>query len=194
MKMNKDQLTAIFGGYNMNMLVQEYKHGGPGQLHKNLEKENSFGKSNKTQEEALKYQQKCGDEGLNRFIVVHEDPKNFREPTAPETILRVNLMNIIYDYMKDYLGIQNDVSGEHIATGPDESRDDYVFKSLARNTGGLHRIVIHVSRDMDAQQCGEFYDYLSKTSIDYPKVKFLVLDQKDRGIEKMVNFEVMRWE
>ena len=191
--MDKKELTDLFEKENKNILIQEYRHGGAEQQHPDLEKENSFGKSNKTIEEALAYQKQCTEKGLNRFIVVYEKPTNFKTPILSKETIKIGLMNIIYDYMKDYLGIKNDVSGEHIATNPDENDKDYTFETLARNTEGIHKIVIHVSKDMETKENHDFYGYLVKTSKKYQNVRFLVLDQKQRGIEKMLNFEVMRW-
>jgi hypothetical protein len=192
--MNKDELSDRFDNEAINILVQGYKHGGAEQQHPHLERENSFGKPNKTIDEAFDYQQKCEAEGLNRFIVVYEKPTNSRVPVTLRETLKINLMNIIYDYMKDYLGIRNDVSGQHISTSPDEEKEDYTFETLARNIEGIHKIVIHVSKDMEIKENGDFYRYLIETSIKYDNIRFLVLDQKQRGIEKMLNFEVMRWE
>jgi hypothetical protein len=189
--MNKDGLAEIFHKSKVSILVQGYRHGSAEQLHPQLERENSFGKPNKTLDEALAYQKICGEQGLNRFVVVYEKPTSHRTPPPAEEAVKVNLMNILYDYMKDYLGIQNDASGKKIATGPDESREDYVFKTLTRNTEGMQKIVLHVSRDMTDKETDAFYGYISKTAENYQNVKFLVLDQKERGIKKLPNFALM---
>jgi hypothetical protein len=185
--MDKDELSDKFGNETINILVQNYEHNEQGKHHQRLEASNNFGTTNKTLEQALEYQQECAAKGLNRFVLVHDKYKT--DCGTFLTDMRAVFAHKLYDYMKDYLGVQKDT----LSTSSSEENGSYVFKTLARKTKGLHRIVLHVSREMSQQECTEFYRYLSKTAKEYPNVRFLILDQKERGIEKLEGFEVTRW-
>jgi hypothetical protein len=189
--MNKDELAKRFDEERINILVQGYEHGEKGDLHKDLETSNNFGSPNKSLEEAIEYQKKCREGGLNRFIVVREEYRRTEDDLAPFERIREALSEIIYDYLKDYRGIPKD----SIKTTIYEDDSHYAFRTLARHTEGEHhKIVVHAPTEMKGEETTMFYYYLSRTLLQYSNVRFLVLDQVNRGIEPLNNFEVMRWQ
>ena len=111
--MDKQELAEYFDTFANNILIQGYVHGEPNSLHPDLEASNNFGAPNKSIDEAVAFQEKCRENGLNRFLMV-------RDNYSPSGSLIRDLPNIfthkIYDYMKDYLGIQWDIDGERIST------------------------------------------------------------------------------
>ena len=192
--MNKDELADSFDTGLVNIVVQCYEHGTAGNLHKDLEERNEFGKSNKTPEEATDYQLKCINKGINRFVVIYETDRLAKETKQPAERIRHAFTNRLYDYIKDYLGIARDTDGEKIETVPGENQKNYVFKVLERTTlMGQTKIVVHAPVEMNQEETQEFYSYMQRTAQQYKNTRFLVLDQKERGIDNLDSFEVMRW-
>ena len=193
--MNKDEIVESFDITLENMLVQCYKHGDPASPHQDLEAPNSFGKPNKTLAEAVEYQLACIEHGINKFVVIRETDRLSKETANPTERMKQAFANKLYDYLKDYMGMQTDTSGKHISTVVEENDPDYVFKTLERNiTIRKPRIVVHAPTQMTEQETQEFYMYMQRTAQQYKQMNLLVLDQKERGIEKLEGFEVMRWE
>ena len=194
--MNKDEIAEMFDFGRTNVLVQCYKLGDSTNTHQDLEAANTFGKPNKTLAEALDYQLECIENGINKFVVIYETDRLSKETVNPTERIQQAFTNKIYDYLKDYLGIQKDTSsGKHITTDVKEDSPDYVFKTLERNIQERKpKIVVHTPLEMTEQETREFYDYIQRTAQQYKKMNFLILDQKERRIEKLEGFEVMRWE
>ena len=169
-KIDKSSIAEKFMKEEKNILVQKYTYGAEGGIYNLLEERNNFSPKRK-----------------NDIIVVHEDYRLSKDTAGAYEKIREAFINIIYDYLKDFCEIKKDIeSGGHIATSIFEDNCNYAFKTLERNRKEIARFAIHVPLNMDEKETKIFYEYMLNTLDKYRNVRFCLLDQQDRSLDRLV--------